>query len=411
MKIKKNFDFENLFVFDLANNHQGDLDHGIKIIKKLIEISKKKKIKAAIKFQFRQLDTFIHPNYKNNKDIKHLDRFESTKLKIEDYKKMVDLIKKNKIYTMCTPFDEESLDVINKLEIDILKIASCSFNDYPLIKEILKTKMPVIASTGGAELKEIDNFVTKFEGNKMNFAINHCIPIYPTPRNKLELNQIDSLKKRYPDLTVGWSTHEDPNDFDTIKLAFAKGARMFERHVGIETSKYKLNKYSSNPDQLEKWIDAFNLSKESCGAINRPPTSIEEQDSLKSLIRGVYAKKDIKKGEKIDRKNVFFAMPYTDGKMSVQDWSEDLISFKDYKANEPLEKNQKTLLNTQTISNIVMQTNGLLRQAGIKISENWEYEISHHYGLERFREFGAILIDIINREYCKKLAIDSFAAR
>ena len=48
-----------------------------------------------------------------------------------------------------------------------------------------------------------------------------------------------------------------------------------------------------------------------------------------------------------------------------------------------------------------MQTNGLLRQAGIKISENWEYEISHHYSLERFREFGAILIDIINREYCK----------
>ena len=44
-------------------------------------------------------------------------------------------------------------------------------------------------------------------------------------------------------------------------------------------------------------------------------------------------------------------------------------------------------------------------KASIKISENWEYEISHHYGLERFREFGAILIDIINREYCKKLIV------
>ena len=405
MENEKNFNFENLFVFDLANNHQGDIDHGIKIIRKLIEISKKKKVRSAIKFQFRQLETFIHPNYKKNKDIKHIDRFESTKLKIEDYKKMVDLIKENNIYTMCTPFDEESLKFINKLEIDILKIASCSFNDNPLTKEILKTKMPVIASTGGAELKEIDNFVTKFEGNKMNFAINHCIPIYPTPRKKLELNQIDYLKKRYPDITVGWSTHEDPNDFDTIKLAYAKGARMFERHVGMETSKYKLNKYSSNPDQLEKWIDAFNLAKESCGAVNRPPTSIEEQESLKSLIRGVFAKKDIKKGEKFNKKNTFFAMPYINGKMSVQDWSDGLLSFKDYKANDPLDKNEKILSNTQTISNILMQTNGLLRQAGIKISENWEYEISHHYGLERFREFGAILIDIINREYCKKLII------
>ena len=228
MTNEKKFKFENLFVFDLANNHQGELDHGIKIIKKLVEITNKKKIKSAIKFQFRQLNTFIHPNYKNNKEIKHINRFETTELKIEDYQKMVDLIKENNIYTMSTPFDEESLELINKLGIDILKIASCSFNDNPLIQEILKTKTPVIASTGGAELKEIDNFVTKFDGNKINFAINHCIPIYPTPRDKLELNQIDNFKKRYPDITIGWSTHEDPNDIDTIKLAYAKGARMFK---------------------------------------------------------------------------------------------------------------------------------------------------------------------------------------
>ena len=98
-------------------------------------------------------------------------------------------------------------------------------------------------------------------------------------------------------------------------------------------------------------------------------------------------------------------MPFIEGNMSVKDWTNDLIANKDYKKNDPLEKNRNNLSNSQTISNILMQTNGLLRQAGIKISENWEYEISHHYGLERFREFGAILIDIINREYCKKLII------
>lgn len=405
MNNKKKFNFENLFVFDLANNHQGDIDHGIKIIKRLVELTNNKNIKSAIKFQFRQLNTFIHPSYKNNKNFKHIERFETTELKIDDYKKMIDLIKENNIYTMCTPFDEESLELINKLEIDILKIASCSFNDNPLIKEILKVKIPVIASTGGAELHEIDNFVTKFEGNKLDYAINHCIPIYPTPKDKLELNQIDNLKKRYPDITVGWSTHEDPNDFETIKLAYAKGARMFERHVGIETSKYKLNKYSSNPEQLENWIDAYKAAKESCGAINRPPTSIEEKDALNSLIRGVFVKKNIIKGEMLTKENVFFAMPYIEGTMSVRDWSEGLISNKDYKKNEPVEKSLISLSNSQSISNILMQTNGLLRQAGIKISENWEYEISHHYGLERFREFGAILIDIINREYCKKLIV------
>ena len=122
----------------------------------------RKKIKSAIKFQFRQLNTFIHPNYKNNKEIKHINRFETTELKIEDYQKMVDLIKENNIYTMSTPFDEESLELINKLGIDILKIASCSLMTILLFKKFLRPK-PVIASTGGAELKEIDNFVTKFD--------------------------------------------------------------------------------------------------------------------------------------------------------------------------------------------------------------------------------------------------------
>ena len=93
---------------------------------------------------------------------------------------------------------------------------------------------------------------------------------------------------------------------------------MFERHVGIETSKYKLNKYSSNPDQLEKWIDAFFVAQDSCGAVNRPPTSIEEKDSLNSLIRGVFAKKTIKKNEVLTRENVFFAMPFIEGNMSVK---------------------------------------------------------------------------------------------
>ena len=99
---------------------------------------------------------------------------------------------------------------------------------------------------------------------------------------------------------------------------------MFERHVGIETSKYKLNKYSSNPDQLEKWIDAFFVAQDSCGAVNRPPTSIEEKDSLNSLIRGVFAKKTIKKNEVLTRENVFFALPFIEGNMSVKDWTNDL---------------------------------------------------------------------------------------
>ena len=78
----------------------------------------------------------------------------------------------------------------------------------------------------------------------------------------------------------------------------------------------------------------------------------------------------------------FLQCLFIEGNMSVKDWTNDLIANKDYKKNDPLEKNHNNLSNSQTISNILMQTNGLLRQAGIKISENWGMKISHHYGLE-----------------------------
>ena len=398
--------FDDLFVLDLANNHQGDIDHAQKLIDQLILITKKKKIKAAIKFQFRQLKSFIHPDFKNNKEVKHIQRFESTELKFKDYELMVAKIKDSGLITMSTPFDEESIEIMERLDIDILKIASCSFNDYPLLQAVLKTNFPVIASTGGSSMSEIDNFVSIFENHEKLFALNHCIPIYPTPRSKLELNQIDSLKKRFPNITIGWSTHEDPNDVETVKLAYAKGARMFERHVGLNTEKYKLNNYSSNPSQTEKWIDAYIIAKESCGARNRPPQSVEEKSSLSSLYRGVYAKEKINIGDTLTKDKVYFAMPCIEGKLSSNNWRDNLVANKIFSTNEALDGEiANKSENNQSISSIVMQTNGLLREAGIKISSDWEYEISHHYGLQRFREFGAILIDIINRDYCKKLII------
>ena len=402
----KNVDLNNLFVLDLANNHQGDLKHGINIIEKLSEIVKKEKVKAAIKFQFRQLESFIHPNFKNNKTTRRIDRFESTELTIEDYKKMISKIKSYNILTMCTPFDEESLDVIKNLDIDILKIASCSATDIPLIKEIAKLKYPIIASTGGASADDIDFLVNTLESNNAYFALNHCIPIYPTPKDKLQLNQIAYLKKRYFGVPVGWSTHEDPDDTSIIQLAFAKGATIFERHVGLETEKYKLNKYSSNPSQILKWIKSYKSAIESCGPQNRSPATEQEIDSLNSLLRGVYAKTNIKKGDSISLKNTLFAMPYQKNFMSVRDWNNNLIADKNYKINEPINKFKKNeITDSSIIYSIVVQTRAILREAKIYLKRDQELEISHHYGLQKFREFGIVIINLINKSYCKKLII------
>mgnify|MGYP003326446595 CR=1 FL=1 len=72
--------FKDLIIFEMANSHQGSVEHGINIIKEMSKIAHKYNVKAAVKLQYRNLDTFIHPDFKGSKEYKHIDRFEGTRL-------------------------------------------------------------------------------------------------------------------------------------------------------------------------------------------------------------------------------------------------------------------------------------------------------------------------------------------
>ena len=308
---------------------------------------------------------------------------------------------------MCTPFDEESVSLILKMDIDIIKIASCSAKDWPLLEKIALTGKPIVCSTAGLNIKDIDNIVSFFDHRGVNYAIMHCVAIYPTPSEKLQLNQIEILNNRYPHITIGFSTHESPENFNAIKIAYAKGARIFERHVGVETDEIKLNAYSSTPEQIKKWINAYNEAVALCGTENRPPVNRKEEESLKSLMRGIFIKNNIKKGAKIKRSDVFFAMPIQEGQLSSGEWNKDLVADKDYKKYEPIpaELSKKEITRKELIYQAIHEIKGMLNEARIIVGNEFNVELSHHYGMERFREIGATIIDCINRDYCKKLII------
>ena len=251
------FNFENLFVFEMANNHQGDVKHGLKIIKEMGKIAKEYNLKAAIKLQFRQYDTFIHPNLINDINNKHVKRFLSTRLSKNQFQQFITETKNQGMITMVTPFDEESVDVIDEMDVDIIKIGSPSLYDFPLLERVCESRKPIIFSSGGCSMDHIDNLVSLFSHRHINFAIMHCVSIYPTPNNKLELNSIQILKNRYPNITIGFSTHECPENTNVIRVAYALGARMFEKHVAIPTEEYKVNLYSGNPEQVEEWVKSY----------------------------------------------------------------------------------------------------------------------------------------------------------
>ena len=408
----KKIDFKNLFVLDLANNHQGSVEHGLKIIRECGKVARKHNIRAVMKFQFRQYDTFIHPDHVENSDNKHIPRFISTQLTREKWQRLFDAVKNEGMLTMCTPFDNESVPIISDMNFDFIKVASCSAKDWPLLEEIAKASKPVIASTGGLTLDDIDNMVSFFSHRGVQLALMHCVSIYPIPTEDFHLNHIDTLKDRYKDLTIGWSTHEDQNEVAPVQIAVAKGAEIFERHVGFETKDIKLNLYSSTPKQLDKWFGAYKYAMDLCGSktdkSDRPITDVE-RESLEGLQRGVFAKKEVKKGALLSIDDVYFAMPFVPGQISSESWVDGGIEVK-----KPLKINEaifpSDIVVTKNINNAVLkksihEVKAMLNQASIVLNSEFGIEFSHHYGADKFRKVGALIIDCINREYCKKLIV------
>lgn len=398
-----------LFIFEMANNHMGDVEHGIRIIKEIHEVSKNFPFNFAFKFQYRNLETFIHPDYQNRMDLKYVKRFSETRLSEEEFLRMKSTAEELGFITICTPFDEKSVENVVSHNFDIIKIASASVTDWPLLEKVVQYDKPLIVSTGGASIDNIGKVISFLQHRDKKFAVMHCIGQYPTSPEKLQLNQIALLKKRFSDTIVGFSTHESPDNYEAVKLAIAKGATILEKHVGVKTEKYSPNAYSATPEQVREWLNSATQALAMCGVSGkRHDFSSEELADIRQFQRGVFALTDIMKGEKVTLKNSFFAFPNQAGQILANDMSKysNYTAEKDIKKNEPIliENIQKVEVR-EKVYEAVKKINELLKQSGLAMSSKWDFELSHHYGLDKFYEFGASIITCLNREYCKKLII------
>lgn len=399
-----------LIVLEMANNHMGDIAHGFKVISDFGAVCRKfPEFKFAFKLQYRELDTFIHPSMRGRDDIKYIKRFSETKLTRENFDQLVSKIREEGFLAMATPFDNASVATIVEQKLNILKIASCSFTDWPLLEEAVAANLPIIASTAGAELSDIDKVVSFLAHRNKDFAIMHCVGEYPTADEKLHINQINLLQQRYPGVRIGFSTHEDPSNTDIVKMAVAKGATIFEKHVGVETEKYALNAYSASPLQIQAWLEAARYAFTVCGVSDqRLPENTAEKASLRSLRRGVFLRYDVKAGATITNEDVFFAFPPEDGQFTANDWSK----YAQFTSSSIISKdaaltptNAKRIDTRDTIWKIAQKVSNLIKESKITVPGGIDLEISHHYGLEKFEQVGLTMFTVVNRGYCKKLLV------
>ena len=294
----KNLENRSFIIAEVGQNHQGDIN----IAKKYVEVFASMGA-DAIKFQTRNNKTLFSEeayNKKYNSDNafakKYGEHREQLELKHKDLVVLKNLCKKLKVNFMCTPFDLLSAKKLKKIGVDIFKISSFDLGNLPLINLISKMKKPVVLSTGGGNLKEINASVKILKKNKTNFSLLHCVSEYPCSYDRLGLEKIKKLSKLYPKTSIGLSDHF--NGILSGPLAFMLGARVFEKHVTFNRSwKGTDHSFSMEPDGFRKFVRDIRRVPKMMKEKNK--SSLGKEKVFYKLGKSIVANKSIKAGKKL----------------------------------------------------------------------------------------------------------------
>lgn len=217
-------------VADIGHNHAGEMWR----LEEMVEAAKAAGVNA-VKFQTREPKEVYSPieYYRKSRNVQWMDETygihrEKLEWSPEEWKHVFEFCKTSGITAFSTPFDFRSLDLLISLNVPAVKIASGDATNLPLIRAAASHGLPLIISTGGCNISEVDNIVEAMQKSSTPFALLQCSCIYPAPHDVLNIKVIEQYRERYPEIQTGLSTH-DPEIHPTI-AAFALGGRIFEHH-------------------------------------------------------------------------------------------------------------------------------------------------------------------------------------
>ena len=206
------------------------------------------------------------------------------------------------IITFSTPFDVESAELLNDLDAPLFKIASCDLPDSRLLRCVAGFGKPVILSSGGSMVEEIERAITTiFATGNHQLILMACMLSYPAPNKDANLLRIRSLKERYPGLIVGLSDHTEPDENMVIpSLGVALGAKVIEKHYTLDRELSDSGHFfSMNPKDLKKMVQNVRLAESVLGdgALGVAEGEHAARDSAR---RSIVAERDIGSGETIE---------------------------------------------------------------------------------------------------------------
>ncbi len=297
-------------ISEISGNHGGILSNAIKLIK----------LAAKNGTDLIKLQTYDPNNLTLNsnrpqfiiKDKKNLwrknklyDLYSKGQTLREWHYKIFQEARKHNVDFFSSVFDETDIEFLEKFKVPAYKISSFESTHYPLIEKVLKTKKPILISTGLNSLKELDKLVRFLrKKNCRNFGILKCTSSYPANSNDLNLATISDMISRYG-CDVGFSDHSI--GFNAAVGSIHQGASFIEKHICLNKKIGIDSKFSLKVDEIKTLKEEISLAYQSKGKILYGPTKNEL--SFIKFRRSIYASKRIKKGEKFTKENIKIVRP------------------------------------------------------------------------------------------------------
>lgn len=285
-------------IAEIGNNHNGSLHLAKKLIDKAINAGA-----DCAKFQMRQMNA-LYRNGGDNQDESEdlgsqytLDLLSRFQLTTQEMFEAFDYCKEKGILPLCTPWDLDSLMLLEKYGMSAYKVASADLTNHDLLTSLAKTGKPLICSTGMSTESEIRESINLLKKLGAKYILLHCNSTYPAPFKDVNLNYLERLREM-GDCPVGYSGHE--RGINVAIAAIAKGAKVIEKHFTLDKSmEGNDHKVSLLPDEFSQMVKAIREVELSLGTMTERRISQGELMNRETLAKSLIINCDLPKGETI----------------------------------------------------------------------------------------------------------------
>lgn len=304
---------EPFIIAEAGINHNGNIE----LAKKMI-LTAKEAGADAVKFQTFETEEFIQDKSEmytyqsQGREVteSQYEMFKRTEFSETEWKKIKNFCDEHEITFLSTPASVKGAEFLISLGVDAIKISSDDFVNIPLIRKYEKYNLPIIASCGMADEKEIRLTLNTLRANEGHpVCLMLCTSEYPTPFCDVNARRLTTMSEKFPDVILGLSDHSQGST--SAIVAAALSASVFEKHFTLNHNLPGPDHwFSAEPVELKEWVNGIRDAHIILGKPELVPTEIEKSQQI-TMRRSITAKFEIKKGEQFSDKNLMLLRPGT----------------------------------------------------------------------------------------------------